>query len=234
MAERVLDRLTLAGDETVIDAGCGTGRVTALLLDRLPQGRVLAMDADADMVRKAKEELSPFGDRVELSQADLLALDLAEAADAVFSTATFHWVLDHDLLFRNLWRALRPGGALVAQCGAAGNIVSVLDAADQAAAAPEWSHRFEGWSRPMLYATPEATEERLEGAGFVDVRCWSEPNPVVPDNPREFLGTIVLGAHVERLEADHRDAFLDQVMSELGDPVTIDYVRLNVDARRPR
>jgi trans-aconitate 2-methyltransferase len=152
--------------------------------------------------------------------------------DAVFSTATFHWVLDHERLFANLWRALKPGGALVAQCGAAGNIASVLHAANTVAALPQWSAQFEGWERPMLYASPEETSARLHDAGFVDVRCWTEPNPVQPDDPRVYLSTIVLGAHVQQLPASDHDAFMDDVLARLPSPVSIDYVRLNIDARR--
>ncbi len=118
---RVLDRLPLRGDETVLDAGCGTGRLTAELLERLPRGRVLALDNSPAMLAAAREYLAPrFGDRVSFVLADLQELadrPLPEPVDAIFSTAAFHWVLDHPRLFRGLYRALRPGGRLVAQCG---------------------------------------------------------------------------------------------------------------------
>src|SRR5687767_13452615 len=108
MGRDVLDRLVLRGDETVVDAGCGTGRVTAALVERLPRGRVIAVDGSAAMVRKARERLPDA--RVDVRQADLLELDLGETVDAVLSTATFHWILDHDRLFGNLHAALAPGG----------------------------------------------------------------------------------------------------------------------------
>ena len=235
MATRVLDRLPLRGDETVMDAGCGTGLVTSLLLERLPQGRVVAVDADAAMVDKAREQLASFGDRVAVSQLDLLDLDMDADLDAVLSTATFHWVLDHQRLFVRLLRALRPGGMLVAQCGGFGNVGNVLRAADAAAALPAWADRFEGWTRPTRYATAEETADLLEAAGFVDVRCWLEPNPVTPEDPRAYLSTIVVGAHVQRVGDDEgeRSAFMDEVMARLPAPVTIEYVRLNIDARKP-
>lgn len=234
MATRVLARLDLRGDETVIDAGCGTGRVTALLLERLPSGRVIALDADGDMVRVARETLAGFGDRVTVDQRNLLELDLVDAADAVLSTATFHWVPDHDLLFDNLFRALRPGGALVAQCGGFGNNVETLRAVDAVAGRGSWREFFDGWRRPMRYETAEATAARLHASGFTDVRCWLEPNPVTPDDPHEYLSTIILGAHTDRLPLDRRSAFVEEVVAEMPAPVTIDYVRLNIDARKPR
>src|SRR4051794_23529652 len=118
-AVQVLDRLALRGDETVLDAGCGSGAVTVMLADRLPQGRVIAVDASAEMVQKARETL---GDRASVRQANLADFTLDERVDAVFSNAVFHWVPDHDALFRCLRAVLKPGGRLVAQCGGKGNI----------------------------------------------------------------------------------------------------------------
>jgi trans-aconitate 2-methyltransferase len=236
MGRRVLERLPLRGDETVLDAGCGTGRVTALLLEQLPRGRVIAVDADPAMVEAARVSLGDGGGRLDVRQADLLALDLApsEAVDAILSTATFHWILDHDRLFANLYRALRPGGRLVAQCGGAGNIAANLAAADAEAANPRWASRFEGWTRPSQMATAEETETRLLAAGFDGVHCWLEPAPVTPDDPHLYLKTITLGSHVQRLDESDRADFVANVVGRMSasGPVTIDYVRLNIDAHR--
>src|SRR5918997_7208165 len=118
MGRDVLSRLELAGDETVLDAGCGTGRVTAALVERLPRGRVIAVDGSRAMVEEARRRLPAS---VDVLQADLLELELEELVDAIVSTATFHWIGDHDRLFARLRESLRPGGRLVAQCGGGGN-----------------------------------------------------------------------------------------------------------------
>jgi trans-aconitate 2-methyltransferase len=230
MARGVLDRLPLRGDETVLDAGCGTGRITALLAERLPRGRVIGVDADPRMVARAREHL---GGRAEVLQADLTALELPEPVDAVFSTATFHWIADHDRLFARLHAALRPGGRLVAQCGGRGNIATQLAAADAVAAREPYAGAFAGWSRPHHFAGPEETAARLEAAGFAAVRCWLTPNPVVPDEPLAYLATVTLGAHLDRLPPDRHEAFVREVAALLPEPITVDYVRLNLDAERP-
>ncbi len=105
----VLERLELEGEETVLDAGAGSGRVTAELLKRLPRGRVIALDASPAMLEKARESLGD--DRVSYVQRDLAELALDEPVDVVFSTATFHWVADHDNLFRACTRCSDPAGA---------------------------------------------------------------------------------------------------------------------------
>jgi trans-aconitate 2-methyltransferase len=222
----VVDRLTLAGDERVLDAGCGSGRVTEQVLERLPDGHVVALDGSSAMIARARLRLARFGDRVDYVVADLgRPLPLAEPVDAILSTATFHWVPDHDALFRNLSAVVRPGGRLVAQCGGVGNIASIRAVLATVG---------DGWLGPAHFETPEATRGRLETAGFVDVETWPNPEPTSfePGEPFEtYLATVVLGAHLERLPAADRAPFVHLVASRLARP-EIDYVRLNILATR--
>jgi trans-aconitate 2-methyltransferase len=228
MGREVLARLPLSGGETVIDAGCGSGRVTEALLARLPTGRVIGVDASASMIEAARRRL---GDHAELHVADLAAFDLGLQADAILSTATFHWIADHDALFARLRAHLRPGGLLVAQCGGHGNIARVHAAARELMASAPYAPSFEGWVGPWNFATPEETEARLRAAGFAQARAWLQELPVTPDDPHPYLTEINLGAHLERLPEDQRPGFVDAVIERLGGPpVTIDYVRLNIDA----
>ena len=228
MGSDVLDRLVLAGDETVLDAGCGTGNVTRLLLERLPRGRVIAVDAAPSMVEQARE-LLPAG--TDVRQADLLKLDLGEQVDAVLSTATFHWVPDHDLLFRNLHDVLVPGGRLVAQCGGFGNVAEVKAAGVGLAAEAPYAEHFAGWETDWTFATPEDTERRLVLAGFSDVWCWLTRVDVDPGDPAAYLGAICLGSFLARLPEELREPFVAAALERLPDPLQIHYVRLNILAR---
>jgi trans-aconitate 2-methyltransferase len=229
MGREVLERLPLDGSETIIDAGCGSGRVTEALLARVPRGRVIGVDVSSSMIEAAQERL---GDRVELHVGDLSAFDLGVRADAILSTATFHWIADHDALFERLRAHLRPGGLLVAQCGGRGNIATVHAAARETMANGLYAPHFDGWQGPWNFATPEDTERRLRGAGFAAARAWLTDRPVTPDDPHAYLTEINLGAHLERLPEGLRAGFVDEVVERLGGPpVTIDYVRLNIDAQ---
>jgi trans-aconitate 2-methyltransferase len=228
MGREVLERLPLEGHETAIDAGCGSGRVTEALVARVPRGRVVGVDASASMIEAARTRLA---ERAELHVADLAALDLALQADAILSTATFHWIADHDALFARLRAHLRPGGLLVAQCGGRGNIARVHAAARKVMAVAPYAPSFAGWRGPWNFAAPQETEERLRAAGFSRAGAWLQEVPVTPDDPHAYLAEINLGAHLERLPEELRPRFVDAVVERLGGPpVTIDYVRLNIDA----
>ncbi len=225
----VLDRLPLLGSETVLDAGCGSGRVTELLAERLPAGRVIALDGSPAMVEAARVRLAGYGGRIDFVVADLghpLPLP-AGSLDAVLSTATFHWVPDHDALFRHLAAATRADGWLVAQCGGAGNIANVHRALAGIG---------DGWLGDVHFETPRDTARRLDAAGYTDVECWltDEPTRFEAGEPFEtYLRTVVLGSHLARMPASGHAEFVHEVATRIGEPV-IDYVRLNIVARRAR
>ena len=222
----VIDRLGLSGGETVLDAGCGSGRVTEVLLERLPVGHVVALDGSGSMLEQSRARLERFGERVRFVLADLgEPLPLDEPMDAILSTATFHWVPDHDALFRNLAAVVRPGGRLAAQCGGSGNLATVVAALRDLGADP--------FSR-KVFATPEETEERLHAAGFVDVECWlhDEPTPFDDLGALEtFLRTVALGDHVAAMGLPKARAFAHEVAKRLPS-TALDYVRLDITARR--
>ena len=228
MALRVLERLPLRGDETVLDAGCGSGRVTELLLERLPRGRVIAVDQAASMVEHACERL---GGRAVVLQSDLTALELGEQVDAVFSNAVFHWIADHSALFQRLFASLRPGGRLVAQCGGAGNIEAFHRVARGVGAEEPFAPHLGAWRGPWNFAGAEETAAQLELAGFEEVKTWLEPYPVRPEDPRAYFRAVCLGPHLEQLPVELRERFVDEVYARAGGE--LDYVRLNMDARRP-
>jgi trans-aconitate 2-methyltransferase len=220
----VVDRLELAGDERVIDAGCGTGRVTEMLLERLPDGRVIGIDGSSAMIGQAEARFR--GDpRVELVVADLTEpLPIDGQADAILSTATFHWIADHASLFRNLASVLRPDGQLVAQCGGAGNISSLERIVSQL------GHPFGG---RKTFATPEETRARLDAAGFTDIETWlnDEPTMLPQEDLAAFLETVCLGGIVDDMSEEDRERFVHEVADRIPES-TIDYVRLNIRARR--
>lgn len=226
----VLQRVALDGDETVLDAGCGSGRVTEFLCSRVPHGRIVALDASEDMLAQARRRLASHTGRIRFVHADLLdltpeSLGADMPVDAVFSTATFHWVTNHERLFANLARVLRPGGQFVAQCGAEGNIARL-----RAAVASLGVQQVGTWH----FASAEATVARLTSAGFADVQVWTHEEPTVFEpGPQlwDYLEVVCLREHLATLPEDRRRPFVEAVASAMPEPV-IDYVRLNIVASR--
>jgi trans-aconitate 2-methyltransferase len=237
----VLDRLPLRGDELVIDVGCGTGRLTEKLIERLPRGQVVAVDRSGNMIAAAREYLLPrHAGSVTFAQADGSLLPFARIADAVFSTATFHWVLDHDRLFASIFTALKPGGRLVAQAGGGPNLDRVHERCAALMREPRFAPHFTRWTNPWEFADAETTARRLRGAGFDAIDTKLVPSPVhQPDAPayREFVEHVICRPHLSWLPTPElRAEFLDRLTDAAGGdapPYALDYWRVNLDARKP-
>ena len=239
--EAIVESLPLRGDETALDLGCGSGRLTEFLLRRLPRGRVFAIDRSANMLEAAREHLeAEFGGRVEYIQKSLDELELEQVADLAFSNAAFHWVPDHPRLFRAVFNALKPGGWLVAQCGAGPNIARIRERAGRLMASEPYAQYFDGWPGPWEFAYPGVAAERLRAAGFEDVETSMFEAPVQLsslEQTRDYMENVILGSHLERIsDPVLRRRFVDSLTEQSAaddPPFRQDYWRLNLRARRP-
>lgn len=224
---QIIDRLKLNGDETLLDAGCGTGRLTKHLLELVPDGRVIGVDASAQMLEKAREHL---GDSVELHHQDLTRLDLPEKVDVVYSSAVFHWIEDHEALFRSLHGTMKPGAKLEAQCGGAGNIAEIQRTLEALDGDERFSPYLRGDRRPWNYASVGDTELRLGEAGFTSSRAWMQDWPVRPKDAAAYLRAVILPWHLDRLPDELHETFVRAVLEYGFTPLTVNYVRLNITA----
>jgi len=239
--EKVLSRLNLTGDETILDAGCGTGRLTAGLLDNLPRGRVLALDISQNMLKGARSHLGPRGHaKLHFVCADLGILPFCNSLDGIFSTASFHWVLDHARLFQNLFMSLRPGGWLVAQCGEARNLNRLRNRIREIARTPPYANFLSKFGEPWFFSDAEGAYSRLKEAGFVDIETSAEPASTPFENSAhytEFVRTAIVHRHLSRLPGvELRQSFLQDLAEQAAQddpPFELDYWRLNLKARKP-
>lgn len=231
--EEVVRRLppdACAGPAVILDAGCGSGRVTESALDHFPHATVIAGDISPSMRERAQERLARYSDRVwviplDLEDDALLAVNDGRPFDAVLSTGAFHWVRDHAAMYRRLAAVLRPGGALVAQCGGDGSVAGVRAIVDELGI---------DWRRFNRYAGAEETLGWLRDAGFRDAWAWLAPEPVDFDDREatvEYLRGGVLAPYVADRPAGEQREIAETVADRLGEP-RITFVRLNVLARR--
>jgi trans-aconitate 2-methyltransferase len=239
--KKVLSRVSLRGNERLLDAGCGTGRLTRDLLEALPRGQVVALDVSQNMLDGARAYLEPdFGTRVQFVRCDLLDLPFDREFDGIFSTASFHWVLDQDQLFRNLYRALRPGGWLIAQCGGGPNLAKLLTRVQALVDSPAYAKYFADYAIPWEFSDAKTASERLRCAGFEEIETSLEEAPTsFPSAPeyQQFVESVILRNHLLRIpDPVTREQFLAELTRQAAadnPPFELDYWRLNLQGRRP-
>jgi trans-aconitate 2-methyltransferase len=238
-AQAVIDDLHLSGREIVLDAGCGSGSVTFDLLERLPRGRIYALDSSPDMISKITQAIEERGiTNVIPIRADLTEFELPERVDVVFSNAVLHWIPDDGALFGCLFRATKPGGRFRAQCGGGANIARLMDATEAVEERESYS-RYLKMAEFRKYRSAEEATAAMERAGWAEARAELFDSPVRFDNNDDaalYLRTIILQRHVAALPSEHQQPFLEAVIDETvrryGEPFTADYVRLDLWARR--
>jgi trans-aconitate 2-methyltransferase len=239
--QRVFSELQLRGDECLLDAGCGTGKLTRILLENLPRGRVVGLDLSRNMVQHARQNLRPdFGEHVEVVAADFLHLPFHNCFDGIFSTASFHWVFDHDALFRSLFEALRPEGWLHAQCGGGTNLGRLRQRLRAVSQVPELSRWLGEFAEPWFFSDSESAAARLAAAGFTNIKTELQPASYSARNGEEFqdyMRTFVLHRHLELLPDEQLQSIflqkLDDASAVDDPPWTLDYTRLNLRALKP-
>lgn len=241
-------RLAPLAGERILDVGCGTGRLTEEIA-RTPGIRIVGVDRSGAMLREASRR-GPHSGRIPLSDSgahptyvrgDGAALPFAGRFDAIFSAATFHWIPDHDRLFRSLYAALKPVGRVVAQCGGAGNLDRLYGRAWELMRSPAYAHYFRDWTSPNHFESVADTRRRLLDAGFDNVDVTLVAAPVRFGGPAafsEFVAAVCLRHHLDRLPATaDRDEFMQRITGAALDdepPLTLDYWRLNIAARKGR
>ncbi len=89
---------------------------------------------------------------------------------------------------------------------------------------------FSDWREPWNFTSAGQAQQSLIAAGFSEARCRLTPAPVSPPAPHRFLREVIIRPHLQRLPRPEAQRFANAVRRRLGEPLVIDYVRLNIDA----
>jgi trans-aconitate 2-methyltransferase len=240
--QRVIARLHPSAGQRILDVGCGTGRLTREIIRAAGDGsgaRVVGLDRSGSMLAVARADAAVSECPIGYVQADGAALPFANAFDAIFSAATLHWIHDHPAVFRSVRTALVPNGRFVAQCGGKGNLQGMLAHAGTLMASPPYREYFAEWREPWNFADAETTAGRLKAAGLTAIETWLEEAPAdleTAEKYAEFVSCVCIRHHLDRLPPNLRGPFTNDLTARAASddrPFTLDYWRLNIDARKP-
>jgi trans-aconitate 2-methyltransferase len=234
---QVVERRIWQGNETVMDAGCGTGRLTKVLAQRVPAGIVYAVDIDCNMIKVATRNVKDAGN-IKFLESDISTAILPVKVDVIFSNAAIHWILDHRKLFENFWRILDNNGEIMIQCGGHGNLSRIISIIDDIAKYDEFKSYFRNWKESWYFAKPEDTSRLLQDIGFRDVGAYLMEDSATFANRNcfaLFAKTVVMKPYLARLPDPQKDQFLKLFLDEIETrhksvSWVMDYMRLNIRA----
>jgi len=243
-ALELIGKLGLRGHEEVLDIGCGDGKVTVALAERVPRGSVLGIDSSPDMVERSRRSFPPERHpnlRFQLGNA--LGLDFAESFEVLFSNATLHWVRDHQRVLRGAARALKPGGRLLFQMGGRGNAQAILAVLEELARERPWDAWLAGFPCPYSFYGPEEYRDWLARAGLQARRVELIPKQMRQQGPEGLAGWVrttwlpytqaVPEERREELVAEVVRRYLRDYPPDGHDVVQVEMVRLEVEGCRP-
>jgi trans-aconitate 2-methyltransferase len=240
-ARELILKLPLQGHESVLDIGCGDGKVSAQLALSVKNGNVVGIDQSEDMIGRATE-MFPSDKYPNLSflRMDATDIQLPWRFDIAFSNATLHWVKDHLTVLRGVRSCLKAGGRILLQMGGRGNAADVFLAIETVIRSPQWAQHFRAFTPPYYFYGPEKYEEWLPVSGFRAVRVELIQKDMRHQGVDGLLGWLrtTWFPYTDRLPVELRNAFLAEVVSTYMAAHAIDVlgnthvrmVRLEVEA----
>lgn len=243
-AQELRQNLNLQGNESVLDVGCGDGKITADFATTLTSGRVMGVDSSPEMIAYATRTYpSKQYSNLSFACVDARSLDFDQEFDLCFSNAVLHWVDNHPAFLRGAHQSLRGGGRLVISCGGKGGAAEVLQVFSELVVCESWQPYFGGFRNPYFFYGDQDYLPWLEEVGFAVKRLelvtkdmthrgkddlaswirttWMPFTQCVPESERDNFISQFVETYVERIPLDQNGL------------VHIRMVRLEVNALKP-
>ncbi len=242
-AQELKKNIDLQNYKSILDVGCGDGKITADFAATVPQNKVMGIDSSFEMIAYAakKYSINHFPNLI-FNCIDARSIDFRQEFDLIFSNATLHWLDDHQAFLKGANLALRSGGRLIISCGGEGNAGSVLQAFAELIASDSWSVYFEDFHNPYYFYGLQDYQIWLEKSGFKIKRLELVPKDMTHKGKEGLAGWIrtTWMPFTKCVPEDKRDDFIAQFVDYFlaQNPLNsqglahVSMVRLEADANK--
>lgn len=240
-AQELMENSNLHGDETVLDVGCGDGKITASFANYLPRGKILGTDSSPEMIAYA-QQVYPQTEYPNLSFAciDARCLNFTQEFDLIFSNAALHWVDNHQAFLQGASQALKRGGRLIISCGGFGNAADILEVFSELGRNEKWKDYFGEFRNPYFFYRDRDYIPWLSESGFRVQRLELVPKDMTHQGKEGLAGWIrttgmpftecVPDSEREDFIANVVDRYLEKFPLDSNNLAHVRMVRLEVDA----
>ncbi|HMD89030.1 MAG TPA: methyltransferase domain-containing protein [Anaerolineaceae bacterium] len=221
-AQELLQKLELRGNETILDIGCGDGKITAEIATLLPAGSITGIDLSEEMIALARQRFpSLIYPNLHFQKADAASLPFEAEFTVIFSNAALHWISDNRPVVNGMSRSLKSGGRILLQMGGKGNAAEIVAVLDKMIQSPGWSEYFADFRFPYGFFSQSEYEVWLRQAGLKPGRVELVPKDMVHPGRAGLLGWLRTTwlPYTQRVPESKREGFLD----ELADTYLIDH-----------
>jgi trans-aconitate methyltransferase len=203
-AQELISKIELNGNESILDIGCGDGKITNTL-SCLTSGEVVGIDFSSEMIAYAKTTFS----KPTFMQMDAQALSFSERFDVVFSNAALHWVKDHKAVLEGIYKVLKPKGRAILQMGGAGNGEKVFEAFHKIL--PNYAVYFERFETPYTFYSTKTYEGLLSDMHFSTHQAYLVFKDMVHENLKAFRGWLETTwfPFINPVPSEKKEAFLE-------------------------
>jgi 2-isopropylmalate synthase len=207
-AEELMTKLDIQPEDTILDIGCGDGKITVMLAAKT-RGRVVGLDNDAGMITLASERYP----NIEFVLMDASSIECTNRFSLVFSNAAMHWVRDHHALLRGIHNAMLPGGRMLLQFGGKGNAKDVIEIMNILIQEPKYQGFFRDFVYPWFFPAKDQYEQLLSEAGFENATVEMIPKDMVHESIEDFQGWLRTTSfpYIHSLPEEMRGEFIDTV-----------------------
>ncbi len=216
-AKELIAKLHLQGHETLLDVGCGDGKITAEFAAAVPDGLVLGVDSSVEFIDYAQRHYptSQYAN-LQFLQMDAQKLEADYQFDVIFSNATLHWVDDHQAFLAGCSRLLSPQGKLILSCGGAGNAAGILAAIDRLIQGPRWGPYFTTFVFPYFFYSDAQYAHWLKEAGLSPQRLELVEKDMTHQGAEGLAGWLrtTWMPYTDCIPEELREAFISDVVQD--------------------
>lgn len=242
-ARELISKLELKGHESVLDIGCGDGKITAELVAVLKEGNVLGIDSSKEMIELAKKTFpeNKFKN-LKFKVKDARELDYENQFDIVFSNAALHWITNHMMVLKGIERSLKPSGKILLQMGGKGNAKDILDIVHKMMKTRKWKDYFKDFDFHYGFYGTKEYEKWLKEAGLEAARIELIPKDMIHTGKEELKAWIRTTwlPYTQRIPVEYRDEFIDELAGKYIEKyppddewqIHVNMVRLEIEAEK--